>query len=459
MRASVPARRRDRLALPARRRGTLAGGMTANLWFDCGIVLVLILLNGFLALSELAVVSSRRSRLEAMANAGNEGARVALGLADDPGHFLSAVQVGITVIGLVAGAFSGTTIAGPLALELEAMGVADTISDALAYIPVVGVVTYLSVVVGELVPKQVALRHPERWAARVAPAMRLLTRAAWPLVRLLQASSRAVLNLAGRAPEARSRVTREEIKALIAEAERAGVVAPRAKAMMSGVIRLSDRSVRAIMTPRAAVEWLDLRADAATLRARLKATQHPRLPAAEGSLDHIAGVVHVKDLLDACVAGESPDVRALVREVPTVLDALDALRAMEALRKSGAHMLIVVDEYGAFQGVVTTTNILEAVAGTFSGPGALPPPAALRRADGSWLLDGDLPVDEMADALGLVVEPSRDYETVAGFVLAATGQIPRLGETFTYRRWRFEIIDLDGQRIDKVLATAVAAEA
>ena len=429
--------------------------MTAHLWFDCAIVLLLIVLNGFLALSELAVVSSRRSRLEAMANAGNAGARVALALSDDPGHFLSAVQVGITVIGLVAGAFSGTTIAGPLALQLEAMGVADTISDALAYVPVVGVITYLSVVVGELVPKQVALRHPERWAARVAPAMRLLTRVAWPLVHLLQGSSRAVLRLAGRAPEPRSRVTREEVKALIAEAERAGVVPPRAKAMMSGVIRLSDRTVRAVMTPRAAVEWLDLRADAATLRAQLRRTQHPRLPAAEGSLDHVAGVVHVKDLLDAWVAGESPDVRAFVREVPSVLDALDALQAMESLRKSGTHMLFVVDEYGNFRGVVTTTNILEAVAGTFSGPGAQPP-TAQQRADGSWLLDGDLPVEEMSDALGLARGPSREYETVAGFLLAETGQIPRLGDSFTYQRWRFEIIDLDGQRIDKVLATAAA---
>lgn len=425
--------------------------MTQNLWFDCAIVLVLIVLNGFLALSELAVVSSRRSRLEAMANSGHSGARAALALADDPGHFLSAVQVGITVIGLVAGAFSGTTIAEPLALKLEGMGLGDTVSDALAFIPVVAVVTFLSVIVGELVPKQVALSHPERWAAVVAPAMQVLTRGAWPLVALLHSSSRVVLRLFGRAPEKRSRVTREEVKSLIAEAERAGVVAPRAKAMMSGVIRLSDRSVRAIMTPRPAVEWIDLDCDDATLRARLRETRHPRLPAAQGSLDHIVGVIHVKDLLDAYLAGGSPQVRAFVKEVPAVLDAVDALRAMEALRQSGAHMLVVVDEYGSFQGVVTTTNILEAVAGTFSGDAA--PPTAQRRDDGSWLLDGDLPIDEMGDAIGLMIRPSRHYQTVAGFVLATTQQMPQLGESFIHRGWRFEIIDLDGQRIDKVLAT------
>ena len=428
--------------------------MTQNLWFDCAIVLCLIVLNGFLALSELAVVSSRRSRLEAMANAGSTGARAALGLADDPGHFLSAVQVGITVIGLVAGAFSGTTIAEPLALRLEAMGVADTVSDALAFVPVVAIVTFLSVIVGELVPKQVALRHPERWAALVAPTMVMLTRSAWPLVVLLESSSRGILRLLGRASEARSRVTREEVKALIAEAERAGVVAAPAKAMMSGVIRLGERNVRAIMTPRTEVEWIDLDCDEAALRARLRETRHPRLPAAKGSLDHVAGVIHVKDLLDAYLAGQSPAVGAFVKEAPSVLDALDALRAMEALRKSGAHMLLVVDEYGSFQGVVTTTNILEAVAGTFSGADE-PLPTAQRRDDGSWLLDGDLPVDEMAEVLGLALERTRHYHTVAGFVLAQTRQIPTLGEAFTHGRWRFEIIDLDGQRIDKVLATLV----
>lgn len=428
--------------------------MSDNLWLDGAIVLCLIVLNGFLALSELAVVSSRRSRLQAMANAGHRGARAALALADDPGHFLSAAQVGITVIGLAAGAFSGTAIAEPLALRLEAMGVTDTVSDALAFVPVVAIVTFLSVIIGELVPKQVALRHPERWAATVAPAMQLLTRVAWPLVVLLHSSSRGVLRLLGRAAEPRSRVTREEIKALIAEAERAGVVAPRAKAMLGGVMRLGERNVRAIMTPRTAVEWIDLDGDEATLRARLRETRHPRLPAAKGSLDHVIGVIHVKDLLDAYLAGESPKVRAFVREVPSVLDALDAMRAMEALRQSGAHMLAVVDEYGSFQGVVTTTNILEAVAGTFSGADE-PPPTAQRRDDGSWLLDGDLPVDEMADALGLVLEPTRDYQTVAGFILATTQQLPALGEAFTRGRWRFEVIDLDGQRIDKVLATAV----
>lgn len=428
--------------------------MLQNLWFDCAIVLVLIVLNGFLALSELAVVSSRRSRLEGMANSGHAGARAALALADDPGHFLSAVQVGITVIGLVAGAFSGTTIAEPLALKLEGMGVADTFSDALAFIPVVGIITYLSVIVGELVPKQVALRHPERWAAVVAPTMQIVTRATWPLVALLHASSGAVLRLFGRAPEKRSRVTREEVKSLIAEAERAGVVAPRAKAMMSGVIRLGDRSVRAIMTPRPAVEWIDLNCDDAALRARLRETRHPRLPAARGSLDHIAGVVHVKDLLDAYLAGEAPQVRNFVREIPSVLDAVDALRAMEALRQSGTHMLAVVDEYGSFQGLVTTTNLLEAVAGTFSGNAA--PPTAQRRDDGSWLLDGDLPVDEMGDALGLMISPTGDYHTVAGFVLATTQQMPQLGESIIHRGWRFEIIDLDGQRIDKVLASPVS---
>jgi putative hemolysin len=420
---------------------------------DFAVVLVLVLLNGFLALSELAVVSSSRARLRAMADAGDDGARAALALAEQPGHFLSAVQVGITLVGLVAGVFSGTSIAEPFALWLEAAGLRNPFSDVAAFGLVISVVTYVSLIVGELVPKQVALQHPERMAARVAPAMRMLARVAWPVVWLLEGSSRLLLGLLGINARAPVKVTREEIKALIAEAERAGVMPPRARSMMMGAIRLGERGVRAIMTPRQDVDWIDLNADDATIRARLQASTHTRLPAGHGSVDRVVGVVRAKEVLDAYLAGRPADIRSFVREVPVVLDAATALEAMETLRASGAHIVLVVDEYGGFQGVVTTINVLEAIAGAFPAEAEAGAPRAHRRADGSWLLDGDLAADQMAEELGLVLPTQRDFHTVAGFVLSKTMHIPALGDSVGYRGWRFEVVDMDGPRIDKVLAT------
>lgn len=423
--------------------------------FEAVVVFVLVVLNGFLALSELAVVSSRRSRLQAMADAGSRGARHALALAEQPGHFLSAVQVGITLVGLIAGAFSGTAIAEPFATWLEGIGVRDRFSDALAFAVIVTGVTYLSLIIGELVPKQLALANPEPMAAAVAPAMTVLTRAAWPLVVFLNASSSLVLRLAGLHGRRQVRVTGDEIRMLIAEAESAGVVPPQARLMISGVMRLADRTARAIMTPRSEVHWIDMTADEATLRERLGTSRHSRLPAAEGDLDHLKGVVQVKDVLDGFLHGRSVDVKAFVREAPTIPATVNALSAMELLRGSQVHMLLVVDEYGAFQGLITTTNILEAVAGAFPIHGDEAAPAAVRRNDGSWLLDGALPIDAMAEALGLVLPASRDYYTVAGFILAHLRHLPEPGEFFTHRGWRFEVVDMDDRRIDKVLAARV----
>lgn len=416
------------------------------------IVFLLVLLNGFLALSELAVVSSSRARLQAMADGGSAGARAALALAEQPGHFLSAVQIGITLIGLVAGAFSGTAIAEPLGERLAQWGMAARFSGFVAFAGVVTVVTYLSLIVGELVPKRLALQHPERMAAFVARPMQMLTRVAWPLVVLLETSSRLVLGLLGVPLARKSRVTREEIKALIAEAERAGEMPPPARSMTIGAIHLSERNVQAIMTPRHEVEWLDLDQDEAAVRAQLKASTHTRLPAAHGALDQVAGVVRAKDLLDAFLSGKAPDARDFVLEAPAVIDSVSALQAMETLRSSRAHMVLVVDEYGTFRGLITTTNILEAIAGEFPARGEGPGPVVVQRADGSWLLDGDLPAERMAEELGLVLPSRRDYHTVAGFVLAGIMRIPNLGESFRYRGWRFEVVDLDGPRIDKVLA-------
>jgi putative hemolysin len=419
---------------------------------DLLVVLVLVLVNGFLAMSELAIVSARRAKLQAAADRGSRGAQAALALADRPGHFLSAVQVGITLVGLTAGMFSGTSIAGPLAGHLQEMGVGARIADVLAFGGVVTVVTYLSLVIGELVPKQLALRHPEALAAWVAPAMHLLTRLAWPLVVVLEASSRTALGWLSTPGSRQAKVTSEEIRALIAEAETAGVVSPQARRMMAGALRLAERKLRAIMTPRDEVDWIDLDADAAEIRARLSASTHSRLPAAHGSIDTASGVIRSKALLDRYLACESPDPRAYVQEAPILIETLGALQAMEVLRASGVHMVLVVDEYGVFQGLITTTNLLETIAGSFSAGGNDAAPSYTQRADGSWLLDGDLPVDEVADLVGVRFPAAHDYHTVAGFVLWSLQHIPAPGDAFTHLDWRFEVVDMDGKRIDKVLA-------
>jgi len=425
----------------------------APLVFEIVLVLLLIVLNGVLAMSELAIVSSRRSRLEAMAQAGKRGAQTALQLAASPGHFLSAVQIGITLVGLLTGIFSGTAIAEPVALRLEALGVPDRYSDFLAFTGVVVIVTFISLVVGELVPKRLALRNPEAMAVLAAPIMALLTRVAWPLVVVLEGTSRGVLTVFGPGTRAGARVTREEIKALIAEGESAGIVAPQARAMMSGVMRLAERRVSEIMTRRDEVDWVDLDADDAAIRGSLQASAHSRLPAAKGSLDALLGVIRTKDVLDAYLGGAPADPRAFIKEAPVIIDAMTAVQAMELLRKSGTHMVLVVDEYGVFQGLLTTSNILEAIAGAFPAHGAESVPTGTQRDDQSWLLDGELAIDQMAEMLGIHLPAAREYSTVAGMVLTHLMQIPHVGESFVFRGWRFEVVDMDGRRIDKVLAS------
>lgn len=421
--------------------------------FDLCVVLILVLLNGLLAMSELAVISARRPRLKEMADAGSIGALRALKLAEQPGHFLSTVQVGITLVGLVAGAYSGASLGEPVAHWLEWLGIPDHASRFLAVGAVLLVVLFASLVLGELVPKHLALHNPEAVAARVGTPMLMLTRMVWPLVVVLEAATRGVLGWLSRGPPKAPKVTREDVRALVIEAESAGIVAPQARAMMAGVMRLSDRTVRGIMTPRSDVDWIDVNESDEQIRARLLATPHSRLPVARSSLDAVIGAVRTKDLLDAYLAGQIPDLRTLIKQAPVVPDSVPALKAMEVLRGSGVHMVLVVDEYGTFQGLITTTNLLETIAGAFPIGTELPLPCGVRREDGSWLLDGDLPVDEMAELLRLRPVPSGDFHTVAGFLLSQLEHIPRDGEALVYRSWRFEVIDMDDRRIDKVIAS------
>ncbi len=428
---------------------------SAMLYFEIAVVGVLIVLNGLLAMSELAIVSARPARLKAMQERGVRGAAKALTLSENPGRFLSTVQIGITLVGILSGAISGATLGGRLAGVLLALGLGEGTANALGVGIVVAAITYASLIVGELVPKQIALRNPEGIAVRAAPAMSLLARVAAPVVWLLDISGRAVLWLLGQRKQGPDKVTDEEIKMLVAEAEHHGTIEADERRMIAGVMRLGDRAVRALMTPRTDVDWLNLDADEATIRKLLLETQHSRLPAGEGSVDAMVGVVQTRELLAAALAGGSIDPRRHVRTAPIVHDQADALDVLSTLKEADVPVALVHDEYGNFEGLVTPADILEAITGVFRSDLDEDDPVMIRRDDGSWLLAGFMPADEMADQLGIELPESREYDTLAGFLLSLFHRLPSTGEAVETQGWRFEVVDLDGRRIDKVLATTL----
>lgn len=423
---------------------------------EVAIVLLLVVLNGLFALSELAIVSSRRARLKAMAESGRRGARRALALASDPGRFLSTVQIGITLVGILAGAFSGATLGARLGASLVGYGLSPRVAEPLGFGAVVVAITYLSLIIGELVPKTLALRHAEAIACTVAPIMTTLSRVAAPLVWLLDASTKGLLRVIGQSAPPATVVTEEEIKALVAEAETAGVLETGERQMISGVLRLGDRAVQGLMTPRTEVEWIDLTESEEEIKHRLVTTAHSRLPVGEGSSDKLIGVVEARVLLAGVLSGRPVTVSTIadhVRKAPIISDTLDALEALAVLRGAEVPMALIHDEYGNFEGLVTPADILETIAGVFRSDVEEPEPDAVQRGDGSWLLAGSMPVDEMAEELGVLLPASRQFQTVAGLVLWQLGHLPATGEAVEAFGWRFEVIDLDGRRIDKVLAT------
>jgi putative hemolysin len=420
-------------------------------------VFFLIVVNGLLAMSEMAIVSSRTSRLKAMVDQDVVGARRALALASDPGRFLSAVQIGITLVGVLSGAFSGATLGQRFSVWLMAQGLSQDVADAVGVGVVVVIITYASLIVGELVPKQIALRDPERMAVRVAPAMAWVARLTSPLVWLLDASGRLVLKLLRQNNVREERVTEEEIKTLIAEAESSGVLEPGEKEMIAGVLRLGDRNVKVVMTPRHDVDSINLSASDEAIFTALKESTHSRLPVFDTE-GEVIGVVQAKDLLKPFLAGERPDIRAFIRHAPVIPDSADARDVIFALKDSPIHMGLVHDEYGHFRGLVTTADILGSIVGEFSteeGPQEQP---VVRRADGSLLLAGWMPLDELVDVTGIKLTDVGSIHTTAGFVVQGFGRLPNVGEIFETQGWRFEVLDLDGRRVDKVLATRLASK-
>ena len=419
------------------------------MYLEIAIVLALILVNGLLAMSELAIVSARPARLKVMAEEGRGGAATALRLAEDPGRFLSSVQIGITLVGVLSGAFSGATLGARLAASLSDWGLSPAAAQSLGVGGVVVVITYLSLIVGELVPKQIALRAPEAVAARVAPLMRGIALVAAPLVWLLDRSGKAVLALLGQSGDRGSDVSDAEVRQVLTEARSAGVLEHAETQMIAGVMRVADRAARDLMTPRHEVALLDLTDPPARLLAQLRDSGLTRMPVRDGPEGEVIGVLAAHDLLSP--DGRLLDPRARLLEAPVVRDGMPALDLIETLRGAPAHMVLVYDEYGHFEGIVTPMNVLEAIAGDF---GAAPEAEELViRADGSMLVAGAMPVDEFADHLGVTLTPGRAYSTVAGLVLDEMGRLPQVGEVLSWRAWTIEVVDLDGRRIDKLLVS------
>ncbi|TCD06748.1 HlyC/CorC family transporter [Erythrobacteraceae bacterium CFH 75059] len=434
--------------------------MTSFPWTDVLIILALVALNGVFAMSELALVSARPAQLRAMKDRGSRGAAAALGLIEQPGKFLSTVQIGITLIGIVAGAYSGASLGRPLGEWLAGWGVPAGIAGTAGFALVIAVTTYASLIVGELVPKQIALRAAPAIASAVAVPMGALARVAAPLVWLLDISSRLVLRALRVRPASDGRVTAEEMQMLFAEATHSGLIEREQGQMLAGVIRLAERPVREVMTPRKEIDWLDQHADGERIRATIAASPHSLLPVADGSVDRIVGIVKVRDVLGAMLESGEVRLEELLKRAEVVPDRLDAMDALRVLQQAEVAMAMVHDEYGHLDGLVTPADLLATIAGSFvSDQEAGLAPDVVERADGSLLVAGSMPADALADRLGITYGPDRDFATVAGFVLAVLRKLPEEGEQFEEQGWSFEVVDLDGRRIDKLLVRPAAASA
>ena len=424
-------------------------------WLDVVLILALVLLNGVLAMSELAIVSSREARLKAMAKGGSGGARCALDLAADPGRFLSTVQSGITLIAIFAGAFSGEKLGEPSAQRLQYyLGLDPDTARTAGFGLVIVLTTYVSLVVGEIVPKQIALRSPEPIAVIMSRPMRWLSVITAPFVWILQRSSELIFKMLGLDRQSRNQVTAEELHLVVAEAQTAGVLEEDERAMISGIVRLADRPVREVMTPRTEVDWIDVSSTEAEIREALLETSHSRVPVADGSVDNIIGVIQTRDVMTCLLEGKPIDLVRLSRNAPVIPDLMDAMDALAVLRSADVPLALVHDEYGHFDGIVTPGSILAALAGTFAHDveqGEEPP--LLERDDGSWLVSGAASADLLTDRLGINLPHDRDYSTVAGFALSVLKHLPDTGEVFRHDGWSFEIVDMDGRKIDKLIAS------
>lgn len=425
------------------------------LTLQIAILLLLVLLNAVFTMAEMALVSARKTRLQNLAERGHEGARIALDLKRDPGRFLSTMQIGITVIAILAGSFGGATLGESLATYLETMpGLIGRYAHAISIGGVVIAISYFSLIIGELVPKRIALSRPELIASRMARLMRGFSAVMAPAVWLLSTSTDLVLHLLPLPHGEQAAVTEDEINLMLREGAAAGHFHHGETAIAQMALRLGDRRISAVMTPRTKVEWLNLADSEAENKAKIVASQNSRFPVIDGDPAVVAGVIQVKDLLIAQLAGKPYDLRAALRPPLYLPNTVTALRALEMLKKSGEPMALVVDEYGDFEGIVTLTDIMEALVGDIANPGEEEDPPVVTRDDGSWLIDGMVPIDEIKDVIGLKHLPgeeSGDFQTLGGFMMAQVNRVPRVADHFVVDGYRFEVVDMDGRRVDRVL--------
>jgi len=423
------------------------------------LLFVLVLLNGVFSMSEIAIISARKARLQQRAEKGDKQARLALDLASSPNQLLSTVQIGITLIGVLAGAFGGATIGRELAGEIQRIRFLARYAGAIGLGIAVILTTYLSLVIGELVPKRLGLHNPERVALTMAPFMRALSRVAAPAVHLLSASTDLVLGILGVPKYAESPVTEEEIRVMMEQGAVSGGIEQVEREMVESVFRLGDQSVGWVMTPRTEIEWLDINDSPEQIRDRIAESVHSRFPVCRDSLDEVLGMVQVRDLLARAMAGESLDLESVLLEPLFVPEAMRVLPVLDEFRNESVHIALVVDEYGVIQGLVTVTDILEAIVGDIPSTDQAEEPLAIQREDGSWLLDGLLPVDDFKELFSVEQLPGEgNYQTLGGFVVDQLGRIPDSGDHFEWDRLRLEVMDMDGNRVDKVLASVKPPE-
>ena len=425
------------------------------------IIAALIIANGIFAMAEIAIVSARKARLQQRAEEGDEGARIALELANSPSRFLPTIQIGITLVGIFAGAFGGATIADKLAPELNRISWIAPHGGAVSLFIVVLAITFLSLIIGELVPKQIALQHAERISAAFAPAIRSLAWVASPLVHLLSLTTQLVLRLFGIKPSAETSVTEEEIKLMIEQGTQEGVFEPTEQEMVERVFRLGDRTVNALMTPRPDVIWLDLNDPPEEIQSKITSNSHTHYPVAEDQIDTIIGMVNSKDLLSQNLSCRPIDLRSVLQPALFIPESMSALDLLERFKKKRTHVALVIDEHGGFQGLITTSDVLEAIVGDIPTPGESEEADVIHREDGSWLVDGKVLADELKELLQKDELPFEDenlYQTLGGLVMAFLDRIPRSGNHFDWDGYRFEVVDMDGHRVDKVLIKPLAPE-
>lgn len=419
------------------------------------IVLLLILANGLFSMSEMAVVSARKTRLQELAERGDTKARAALKLANSPNQFLSTVQVGITLIGILAGAFGGATLSEKLAETIAQIPLLAPYSQAIGLGMVVLTITYLSLILGELVPKRLALNSPERIAANISVRVQRVATIAYPVVHFLTLSTEAVLKLLGaNAPSDEPLVTEEEIKVMVRQGTEAGTFAAAEQDMVERVFRLGDQRVSSLMTPRLDIVWLDLSEPVEFNRQRMTESRHSRFPVCQDSLDNVLGVAHVTDILARTLTGGALDLTVSLRQPLFVPENTPALKVLELFKQSSTHLALIVDEYGVLQGVVTLNDVMEVIIGDVPFADKPQDSPAVQREDGSWLLDGMLPIDRFKELFEIEELPGDDrgsYQTLGGFIITQLGRIPTATDHFEWEQIRFEVMDMDGNRVDKVL--------